>query len=310
MNEWELIRRISGELPPQGGDVVKGIGDDCAVVRWGEEYLFLTKDLMTEGSHFLRPGYPAESLGRKLVNANVSDIVAMGGRPLWALLGLSLPVMEGGETEALIRGITGELRRFGVYLLGGDTVRGEELTLSLTLLGHGGRPLYRSGARPGDQIWVSAPLGYARAGLNLFLKEGRVDHPKAGEKYFQPSCRADLIPFLEENEIHGLIDISDGFVQDLGHLLEASGVGASLDLSCWPKDPWIETQAQAEGIPWESFCLNSGEEFELIATAPAVSRKALLEASWIPVGTIEPGRGMTWKGESSGPVNLSWTHGF
>ena len=173
MTERDLIEQIRTLTCNKGEGLVQGIGDDCAVVEKDQQHVWLlTMDTLVESVHFDCSWHPPYLLGRKAVSVNVSDIAAMGGRPVFALLSLGLPADFAPEwATELSRGINDACRHYGCLLIGGDTVCSpEKVTLTLTLIGETekDRVLYRHTACPGDAIWVSGSLGYAAAGLDFF----------------------------------------------------------------------------------------------------------------------------------------------
>ena len=226
MTEFGFIDKICArfaELPLNG---FEGIGDDCAVlpVADGDALLF-TADLLNEGVHFLRRATSARELGGKALAVNLSDIAAMGGRPVATLLSLALPP-DAGETwaEEFMEGYRALSERYGVALVGGDTTRsGQDITINVTAIGRA--PLScikrRSAARPGDVLFTTGALGASGAGLRDLLA-GRLDTPAAVEhRNPRPQVEEGLWLGMRR-EVHAMMDLSDGLASDLRHILDLS----------------------------------------------------------------------------------------
>ncbi len=310
MNEWELIFFLKGELSSK---IELSIGDDAAVIREGNEYFVITKDLMVENTHFILNDYPLALLGKKLVNSNISDVVAMGAYPKYALLGIS--IREGLGDEALkiiLTSVKDELKNAGVSLIGGDTVKGKSLMLSMTVIGQTKRYITRKGAQAEDFVFLSGRIGYSRAGLREFLLKGIIKNSEAEKVFFEGKNRRDLLSFLSEVKINAMIDISDGFYQDLNHILENSEVGAEIYLDNLPYDPYLKELSEEEGISYYDFVLNSGEEYELIIVVPAYEEERLIKKGLIKIGKITKERDLIFikKGKKVNVRNLSYTHKF
>jgi thiamine-monophosphate kinase len=264
MTEFELIERFARPAPQGGAGVILGIGDDAALLRppRGAD-LAVTVDAVVEGVHF-GAGFAPEDVGWKALAVNLSDLAAMGARPLWALCALAVP--RGADPGRLLRvgrGLAACARRFGVALAGGNVTRAAELSLAVTAMGSlpRGRALRRDGARPGDRLVVSGSLGGAALGI----------HPRAPasarRRQRRPEPRVEL-----GRGLLGLatacIDISDGLLQDLGHLARASGVGAVVRIGDLPLDPELARLAALDPRLLE-LALAGGEDYELLAAVPA-----------------------------------------
>ena len=259
-SEFQLIRRYFQRPTPSA---ILGVGDDAALLQPSPGMqLAVSTDMLVEGRHF-RAGADPESLGHKALAVNLSDLAAMGATPRWATLALALP--EANETwiASFTRGFFALAQRFGTELVGGDTTRGP-LCISITIVGEvpAGQALLRSGARPGDDVWVSGELGGAAIGLakpELAAATLRLERPEPrvvlGEKLRGVASAA--------------IDVSDGFAQDLSHILEASGVGALVRYDSLPKFPHADAKLQRRCV------LSGGDDYELAFTAPQEKRDAV-----------------------------------
>ena len=283
MNERDLIGMISG-LAGVASDpgLVAGIGDDCAVIGGGgDEVWLLSTDTLVEGVHFDPAWHPPRLLGRKAVSVTVSDVAAMGGRPRFILLSLGLPAGFSDQWAAdLGQGLSEACRRYRCALIGGDTVRSPAgVCLTLTVLGsqRRSRVLYRSGARAGDVIMVTGPLGLAAAGLALF-SAGRMDQdrfPSLARALLDPRARCGLGPLLAESGlVTAMMDLSDGLGTDLSHICRASGLGARVVREQVPATAELTDAAcllAHDPLDWQ---VSGGEDFELLLTvSPGATEK-------------------------------------
>ena len=302
MNERDIITHIASIAARSGsGDLIKGIGDDCAVIdRDGRRAWLLTLDTLIEAVHFDCAFHPPFQLGRKAVSVNVSDIGAMGGKPLFALMSVGMPHdFDPVWFQSFTRGVANACDEYGCLLIGGDTVASPQgLNFSLTLIGEadGKHVVYRSGAQPGDLIWVSGPLGWAAAGLEL-LQQGRGDandeFQALYEKHLNPRARVELGAKLGQSGlIHAMMDLSDGLATDLAHLCAASGVGAQFYADKLPGGKLLAVAAGQTGNDPIAWAIGGGEDFELLFTAAPASTLELEQIgrecglSLSPIGTI------------------------
>ncbi|MGD9949533.1 MAG: thiamine-phosphate kinase [Desulfobulbus sp.] len=309
MNEREIITHIASIAARSGtGELIKGIGDDCAVVnRDGHRAWLLTLDTLIESVHFDCAFHPPQKLGRKAVSVNVSDIGAMGGKPLFALMSVGMPhSFDPVWFQAFAQGVADACAEYGCLLIGGDTVASPQgLNFSLTLIGEAeaGKVVYRSGAQPGDTIWVSGPLGLAAAGLEL-LQRGIGDNEEGFlpllEKHLNPRARVVLGGRLGESGlVHSMMDLSDGLATDLAHLCAASGVGGQFHAEKLPGSQLLVQAARLTGHDPLGWAIGGGEDFELLFTAAPESESRILQIghdcglTLIPIGTITIGDGVS-----------------
>lgn len=275
--EFELIARYFDRVTSSRRDVEKGIGDDCALLSVPEKQsLAISTDTLVAGIHFLADIHPAD-LGYKALAVNLSDLAAMGADPAWLTLALTLPEVDESWLESFSDSLFELLDYYDMQLIGGDTTRGP---LSMTLGIHGlvpqGRALRRSGARIGDWIYVTGTLGDSAAGLALLLGQEQLSNPAAHEALIKRHLRP--IPrILQGQALRDLassaIDISDGLISDLGHVLKASDCGARINLDALPlSEPLKQNFSPEQCLLW---ALSGGEDYELCFTVPEINRGAL-----------------------------------
>jgi thiamine-monophosphate kinase len=280
MGEFELIRRYfapmaSASKPASDGSgLLLGVGDDCAIQRLpANQDLVFSVDTLVEGVHF-PVGYCSQLLGWRSLAVAVSDLAAMGAQPVCFTLALTLPAADDAWLEGFAAGLAQASQKFGIVLAGGDTTRGP-LTLSLQV--HGtvpqGQALRRDGARDGDLVCVSGQLGDAGAALDfLYDTAPATEAASVLQSYHYPQPRLELGIALR-SVASAAIDVSDGLHADLLHILQASGVGATIDLAALPLSAALR---QLKGDDAAGFALQSGDDYELCITIP--------EQRWVEAG--------------------------
>lgn len=295
----------------------QGIGDDCALIDAGGTTLALTKDLLVEGVHFL-PGTDPAALGHKALAVNLSDLAAAGASPRCFLLGLGLAEASSAWLDAFSSGLFALARAHACALVGGDTTRSlaaggahGPIVISITAIGSVDPATYagRSGARPGDDLWISGTLGEAAAGL--LVRQGRLELSDAARaaclrRLDWPEPRLALGRALA-GLASAVIDVSDGLLGDLGHILRRSGVGAELD---WAALPRPEGFAHVpEELQWRCV-LAGGDDYELLFSAPRTARErvAALATAALPlarIGRILPGGGCVVRAPDGRPIGTT-----
>ncbi len=309
LGEFELIARY---FTPPVRRAAFGVGDDCALLAVAPGMtLAVSSDMLVEGRHFVSTVAP-ERLGHKALAVNLSDLAACGARPLAFTLALALPQADEAFLAPFARGLLALADRQGCELVGGDTTRGP-LTIAITVFGEvaTGAALLRSGARPGDDVYVSGTLGDARLALEVL--RGTADVP--GEAFArirrameEPEPRVALGLALAGNATSA-IDVSDGLAGDFGHVLHRSGVAAVIDVDTLPRSADLATQP----LWMQRECLLAGgDDYELVFTAPVERRDGVAKASALAatavtcIGRIEPGSGLRFVDaagrEVKGPV--------
>lgn len=277
LSEFSLIHDCIDISATTRGDVDLAIGDDCALLRVPDGLLLaVSMDTLVAGRHFA-DGVAAASLGHKALAVNLSDLAAVGAEPAWATLSVTMPQADARWLREFMRGFFALAERFGVQLVGGDTTRGP---LAITVQVHGfvapQRAMRRDGARPGDLVYVTGALGDAGLALQL-QRQGRLDvhaHHRLLQRLDCPTPRV-----AEGMQIAALataaIDISDGLVSDLGHVLQQSRCGATIELPRLPCTAAVREATERSG-EW-SLPLSSGDDYELCFTIPVHKRPQLHE---------------------------------
>jgi thiamine-monophosphate kinase len=307
VSEFDLIARYFTALGPERPDVALGVGDDCALLEIpAGQTLAVSIDTLSSGVHFFADCDP-EHIGHKSLAVGLSDLAAMGAEPAWATLALTLPAADEDWIRAFATGFGRLAGAHGMRLVGGDTTRGP---LSVAVQVHGlvptGAAIRRSGARPGEAIFVSGTLGDA----GLALRRRLADEPVASELQRRLDCpepRVELGRRLR-GIASAMIDLSDGLAGDLGHILTASTVGAEVELERLPRTPWVAEVIAATG-DW-SLPLASGDDYELcfcVAPAHIPTVERLSEALGLPltrVGWIRADAGLDFRLPDGGRLTL------
>ncbi|MHB1076638.1 thiamine-phosphate kinase [Thiobacillus sp.] len=309
--EFDLIAKHFTRATP---GAVLGVGDDCALLApTPGMQLAVSSDMLLEGRHFSPQDSPA-GLGHKSLAVNLSDLAAMGATPRWATLAIALPDENDTWLTAFARGFFRTADQHGIELVGGDTTRGA-LTISITVMGEvpPGQALRRDGAQAGDDIWVSGVIG--SAALALAYRQGRlfmeqIDAAQVLPALYLPTPRIELGVALRRLA-SSAIDISDGLLGDLGHILERSRVGATLEFSTLPTLPVVQAYLH-EAVARECV-LAGGDDYELCFTAPASRRDAVRAAAASAgvavthIGHIHAGPGLTVIDANGQPLHVDKT---
>lgn len=304
LGEFDLIARIrarAASLSPtrRSREIVLGIGDDAAILRprTGED-LVVTTDALVENTHFRWADQSARAIGRKALIVNLSDIAAMGARPVACTLALTAsPALPIAHFDGFIRGFLEEALRHACPLVGGNISRSHEMQASVTVMGASrrGRALTRDGARPGDRLFVTGSLGGAALALV------RAEHEGVRIRQLPEPRLAAGQGLARMRGVGACIDISDGLVADLGHLLTASGVGAEIDPSRVPRPRGLNAACERLGFDPDPICLQGGEDYELLfsmratgsprATSANLTRR--LGVAVHEIGGVVAGAGIT-----------------
>lgn len=279
IGEFGFIDSIKEECIASLKGVIKGIGDDCAVFGpYSGRVLLFTTDMLVEDIHFLRDRITPYQLGWKAVAVNLSDIAAMGGEPLYCLISLGIPVEMNVELiRDFYRGMKDICQRYTVNIVGGDTVASpDKLIINVSLIGNAKEDevVYRSGARPGDKIYLTGNVGDSSAGLKILKNE--ISAPRSLGSHFL-KIHNEPNPLIETGRVvatsrlaSSMIDLSDGLLSDLGHICKESRVGALLFRSKIPLSSELKVLASRANFNALDLALSGGEDYLLLLTVPGV----------------------------------------
>jgi len=297
--EFDLIERMTGPAGIFSKNLRTGIGDDCAVISGDASFdILLTSDLLVEKIHFDRRWFLPEQIGGKAFLSSLSDIAAMGGLPEFALVSLAVPrSVAGREAEALYRGIRDAAGQFKVTLAGGD-LSGSDGRIFIDMMHVGriekGRAVLRSGAKPGDRIFVSGTLGDAALGLRVLQSDLKIESAEPFiRRQRMPEPRITLGRALSSGRLaSAMIDLSDGLSSDLGHLCKSSGVGARVRFKDLPVSKDYRRVCMKLSVDPVSNLLHGGEDYELLFTVHPCDLMGLKQAR-LPVPVVEIGEILT-----------------
>lgn len=280
LGEFNLIDKYFSARQTQRKDVHLALGDDCAIVKAPENSrIAISTDTLVAGTHFLADANPAW-VAHKALASNISDLAAMGATPAWVSMALTLPSIDEQWLESFCESFFELANYYNIQLIGGDTTKGP-LSISLTVQGFvpDDKALTRSGACIGDWVYVTGELGDSKAGLSVILDESKRHDPFAKElekRHYQSHPR-----ILVGQALLGLassaVDISDGLMADLGHILNRSQVGASIDASLLPMSKELLQFSGTVSVA-QQYALTSGEEYELCFTVPEQNKGSLESA--------------------------------
>lgn len=302
--EFDLIRSFQAAAPASGPEVLVGSGDDCAVLESG---WVVSTDAFVEDVHFRRAWISFEEVGYRAVTAALSDVAAMAARPVGALVALSLPASEAGRMARGLRtGIRRACEQARCALIGGDLTRSPgPVVANVVALGRAGSPVLRSGARPGDEVWVTGALGASAAAVRRW-ESGREPEPALRRAFAEPVARLEEARWLAERvRPTALIDLSDGLLGDAGHIAAASGAGILLDPARVPVAPEaaIAAGSRAGALP---LAFGGGEDYELCFSSPpgstdpvAADFHRIFGAALSRVGIVTGGAGVRLEGDDA-----------
>jgi thiamine-monophosphate kinase len=325
LTEQELIARIRKRLPAAPPWMLVGVGDDAAVVEPARNQLeVLTVDALVEGVHFERRFTPADAIGHRALAVNLSDLAAMGATPRLALLSLALPeTLPCADFDGLIEGLVSLAAVHRIHVAGGNLTRSPgPLMVDVTAIGSvkPRRALTRSGARPGDGIYVTGTVGGAAAGLQS-LREAADPAPAMAscvKRYLYPDPRVRAGSLLGRNRAAtACMDLSDGLADGVRRIAEASGVGATIDAGAVPIEPAARAWFESRGLDPIIEALSGGDDYELVFTVSPRLRsrlRAVARHGGVPltrIGSCTPGTAVTLVGEVGGRgVEAPFPRGF
>lgn len=298
--EFDLVERFLARAPGAArADVRVGPGDDCAVVHG--EGIALSADMSVEGVHFRREWLAPEEIGYRAAAGALSDLAAVAARPIGVLVSLALPESDAGETAVRLMDGVGEVAAaVGAALLGGDVTRSPgALVVDCTVVGEAPRPVLRSGAGPGDALWVTGRLGGPAHAVRSLLR-GEEPRPDARERFARPVPRTREALWLHERGVlRAAVDLSDGLAGDASHLAAASGVAVLLDRAAIPLHPALGHEEMEEAL---RLAVSGGEDYELLFAAAEGAVEPLRGAFAAELGTvltrvgrIAEGEGVFWE---------------
>lgn len=305
--EFELIAAFTAGLPHPPPP--RGPGDDAAVVPPSRLSTVVTSDAVVEGVHFTRPAFTLADIGHKALAVNLSDLAAMGARPTWWLCALAVPPrFSKADARQLARGMAPLARAHGLQLIGGNVSGSPVLAVTLTLAGEAARPLLRSGARPGDWLYVVGTLGEAAAGFAQLSHPGAARDARLLRRQRRPTPLVEVARAVAPY-VHAASDVSDGLLQDLAHLCSASKVGVSLEGAALTPSPALLRAAGR--VEAQRLQLEGGEDYALLFAVPPKSEAAFrraLRATPEPVrrlGRFTRARGLVLDGVVARPRGFS-----
>ena len=272
--EFDCINKIIKKLP------VKGIGDDCAVLSFGGSKLLISVDTFTDKVHFDTKYFSLEQIGNHCSEATISDIAAMGAKPLYVTLSLAVPNHK--LIGPLSAGIRTSLLKHGVTLVGGDTTFSKILSISMTVIGSCNKPIYRNGAKKGDAVYITGMTGLSAAGLYA-IKNKTKGREYIKNKHLLPKARIKE-GILCAKHANAMIDISDGLVSELHHIAFQSNV--SIEIEHLPIDKELKSFCKEHGLSPEAFALYGGEDYELIVVGPGIKLSKI--KGLIKIGKVVP----------------------
>lgn len=259
--EFDLIRQLAERL----GSAAHDLGDDCAYLSCDDRLLAISTDSSAEGTHFRREWLSLSEIGYRAAAAAVSDLAAAGARTPSILAAVSAP--DRADVVGVMDGIGEYMRRIGGQVIGGDVIRAGELSITVTAIGTTTRKVGRSGARPGDGIWVTGALGLPRAAL-LSWQRGEAPMPGARRRFAMPESRLEAGEWLVRQGATAMLDVSDGLASDAQHLAAASACALVIDLGRLPIDSEVGAAAVQAGVAPAIFAAYGGEDYELLVTLP------------------------------------------
>ncbi|WP_237067010.1 thiamine-phosphate kinase [Microbulbifer guangxiensis] len=312
VGEFDIIRDYFAGAPT-GDSVILGIGDDCALLQPPAGSVLATSvDTLVAGRHFPEAADPAKIASRAL-RVNLSDLAAMGAKPLWFTLALTLPTASRKWLQGFSRGLLETAREYGISLVGGDTTAGP-LSITVQVTGCAQKPLRRDGASVGDAVYVSGPLGAAAAALRVVLGKEQVDSElsqAADAAFYWPEPQLALAESIAPLA-SAAIDISDGLLADLGHICRASGVSAEVELEALPVAPLARELA---GTQARELAATGGDDYQLCFTVPAarVAELEQMDTGAVRIGTLvdaagEPRVLARRHGQSWAPKHAGYQH--
>jgi thiamine-monophosphate kinase len=308
--EFDRIRGIARVLGKHGA----GIGDDCGLVREGDEFFAFSTDVSVEQVHFRTDWITLEEVGWRATAAALSDLAADGAIPAGVLSAVVTPV-DAPESDLLqlMEGVRAAAESVHAPVLGGDLSSGPLWSVTVTVVGRTRAPISRGGAEPGDRLWVTGSLGGARTAVE-YWRRGEEPAPDARAAYAHPEPRIDAGRWLARHGAHAMIDLSDGLAGDAKHIAAASAVALDIDLAALPIHPEVPGAARRRGVPPAQFAAEGGEDYELLVALPQRFDAAALFAAecgiaLTPIGSVLDGNGASFR-HNGRPIPLAGFNHF
>jgi len=280
-DEWSIIDTIASVVGDSSNqtDLIKGIGDDCAVYDNGDgTFGLFSTDMAVEDIHFSLDYCSGTDIGHKIMAANISDILSMAGTPILALVSIGIPPdSETSFIKEIYTGIKGCADIFNTIIAGGDTTSSEKLIINISIYGRADKPVYRTGAKPGDSIYLTKWEGSSRLGLEVLTGAKNIkgnpvdarDFPLSVERHLRPTPPSTSVKeILETYKPSAMIDVSDGIVSELNHICAGENLGFRLEKKLLPISDEIINYCSVTGNNQIDYILNSGEEYGLLFTGP------------------------------------------
>jgi len=308
LGEFGLIAKLQSKLKHRSPQILKSIGDDCSVFKPNKDrHIISTCDALVETVHFELKSTSPEVLGQKAMAVNLSDIAAMGGSPKFALITLGVsPNLPSKFLDKFYSGMNTASKKYGFSIVGGDTVQSpKHFFVNVTLVGEVKKDRWfsREGAKPGDKIFVTGCLGDSALGLKILQSTKKLSVSQKSKKYLisrhlNPTPRIEEAQFLVDSnaQVTAAIDVSDGLIQDLGHILQASEVGAKIDENSVPASPELKKVCKTHKLSKRPLLFSGGEDYELLFTLRPENAKKLVSRF------LKRGMPLTEIGEITSPV--------
>jgi len=306
IGEFGLIGKITKK--PRDKDILIGIGDDAAVIKQEQGLQVLTTDCLVEGDHFRREWFSPKQIGMKAIEINVSDVAAIGGQPKYALVSLALPQnLDVKFVEDMYTGMWKTCDKYNIEIIGGNMTHCDNIVVSITLTGivDNNYLSLRSGAKPGDFIFVSDHLGNGRAGLRLF-QENIERFKKVKMKYLEPKAQLDFALKIAPY-VNSMIDVSDGLAPEISHICKESNCGSIIYKNKIPISDEVRNVAKTLGENEYDYALFGGEDFELVYTT---SKNNLEKVSGFLVGEITKNKAvkLSFNGQEKEIKKMGYDH--
>jgi len=306
IGEFGLIDRISKKS--KNKNVIVDIGDDAAVFKTEKGLQVITTDTLVEGDHFRKEWFTPKQIGKKAIEINVSDIAAMGGIPKYALISLAIPKdLDVNFVDEIYKGMWSVCKKYGIDIIGGNMTHSDIIVISITLTGEVDKKnlCLRSGAKPGDLIFVSGHLGNGRAGLRLF-QENVEGFNEIMKNYLEPKAKLDFSKKISPY-VNSMIDVSDGLASEIKHICDESNCGVIIYKDKIPISDDVRLLANILDEDDYEYALYGGEDFQLVYS---VSKENIKKTNGFLIGEITKDKNilLSYKGKEEKLINVGYDH--